>query len=227
MRFWRRDPKYAGKHSYSQCGEDRIVAFALAEMHITQPIYLDLGAHHPVYINNTYHFYMAGSRGICVEPNPRYARMIEQKRPLDTCLAAGIGPESQPAREFYVFDEDSLCTFSSEFKDELLANSNKRLVEVASIPIYGINAVLREHCPACPHFVSLDIEGLDYEILRAFDFAHFRPQVFCVETISYSEQRNETKNTPLIEFLCEQGYFVYADTYINTIFVDTAAWRSR
>ena len=41
----------------------------------------------------------------------------------------------------------------------------------------------------------------------------------------FSERRGgASKLGDVIAFMEAQGYFVYADTYINTIFVDRSAW---
>lgn len=42
--------------SYSQCGEDRILAFIFRSLGIDKPSYLDIGAHHPYMLNNTMYF---------------------------------------------------------------------------------------------------------------------------------------------------------------------------
>ena len=63
--------------------------------------------------------------------------------------------------------------------------------------------------------------------MRSFDFSKIRPAVFCVETLAYARDNNEMKILGIAEFLCSKGYMVYADTYINTIFVDAARWKAR
>src|SRR4029077_17374769 len=40
--------------TFSQCGEDRILAFLFGQLAITTPRYLDVGTHHPCVGNNTY-----------------------------------------------------------------------------------------------------------------------------------------------------------------------------
>ena len=50
------------KKSYSQTGEDIIIKTALADLGISKPSYLDIGAHHPYYLNNTALFYKQGSQ---------------------------------------------------------------------------------------------------------------------------------------------------------------------
>lgn len=75
--------------------------------------------------------------------------------------------------------------------------------------------------------MSLDTEGYVFKILKSLDFKNFRPEVFCVETLTYTENKTEKKETEIIDFMIEKGYFVYADTYINTIFVDKNKWINR
>jgi hypothetical protein len=71
------------------------------------------------------------------------------------------------------------------------------------------------------------VEGLDYEIIQSFNLIEWRPEVFCIETITYTEDNSEQKEYQIIEYMLEHGYMVYADTYINTIFVDKQKWKNR
>ena len=72
-----------------------------------------------------------------------------------------------------------------------------------------------------------DVEGLDLAILKSFDFAHCRPRVICIETLTYAEDGSEHKLNEVIDVLRVNDYFVYADTYINTIAVDQRVWTRR
>src|ERR1035437_2327334 len=55
--------------SYSQCGEDILVGYLFSLRGIKSPSYIDIGANHPWFINNTAFFYKKGCRGINIEPN--------------------------------------------------------------------------------------------------------------------------------------------------------------
>jgi hypothetical protein len=90
-----------------------------------------------------------------------------------------------------------------------------------------MNELISQYCKPVPQFISIDVEGLDLEIVQSLDFNAFRPQVLCIETLTYTEDRTERKRTEIIDFVCSQGYFQYADTYINSIFVDRQAWIQR
>src|SRR5207244_13514538 len=58
------------KISYSQYGEDLIVRFALENLRIQHPRYIDIGANQPFSGSNTAIFHESGSRGINIETDP-------------------------------------------------------------------------------------------------------------------------------------------------------------
>ncbi|MEI7488092.1 MAG: FkbM family methyltransferase, partial [Chryseobacterium sp.] len=78
-----------------------------------------------------------------------------------------------------------------------------------------------------PDFLSLDVEGVDMEILESVDFEKNAPIVICVETVSFSDSSNGVKDFKIADFLGQKGYMVYADTFINTIFVKKEKWINR
>ena len=215
------------KASYSQCGEDLIADFVLGSLGVTAPIYLDIGANHPVYLSNTYKFYEKGGWGVCVEPDPGLCAEIRKQRPRDVCLNVGVGVDGREAADFYVFATKTLSTFVKEEAERYQSHGNEKIQEVRRVPLVPVNEILHDRFRQAPSFVSLDAEGIDLEILRAFDFVQFRPQVFCVETLTYTENKSERKRTEIIDLMNAQGYWAYADTFINTIFVDREAWQKR
>lgn len=215
------------KTSYSQCGEDLIVAHVFEALQIKRPSYLDIGANRPKRLNNTYAFYRRGGRGVCVEPDPHLNRLFRLVRPRDICLNVGVGLTEETAADFYVMSSRTLNTFSREEAERYASYGTYSIKRVISIPLVPVNRIIAEHFGAAPDFVSLDVEGLDLAIVKSFDFSVWRPKIFCVETLTYVEDASERKLTEIIDAMVANGYFVYADTYINTIFVDRETWAAR
>jgi hypothetical protein len=85
--------------------------------------------------------------------------------------------------------------------------------------------ILKAHFSAGLDFLSIDIEGLDYAILQTLDFEKYRPKVICVETMVYGKKNSLKKSPEVLRLLVKNDYFVYADTYVNTIFVDKRSWK--
>jgi len=220
-------PNYK-KICYSQFGEDLIIGFIFRNLKIGKPTYIDIGANHPAKLNNTYLFYKNGSTGICIEPNPYLFKQIKDKRKRDICLNIGIGTKEDQKANYYIMSSDVLNTFSKEEAENLAATTNQKIEKIIQIPLLPLNEVIKENFNGkTPNFISLDTEGFDFEILKSIDFDKFRPEVICVETLTYTENKTERKEQEVLDFMTKKGYYVHADTYINTIFVDKQKWINR
>ena len=207
---------------YSQAGEDQVLSFLFQSMGITRPSYIDIGAYKPEFGSNTYLFYLQGSRGVCIEPDPRLFQSLQEGRRGDTCLNMAVSFNGAREVEFYFFDEPSLNTTSYEEAKRRDEIGEYHLVDSRIVPAIRIEEVIQRHFSGLPDFISLDVEGADFEILAAFDFANYPVPVWVVETVRYSVNHIKEKVTSIAELMESRGYFVYADTYINTIFVETS-----
>ncbi|MBK9175727.1 MAG: FkbM family methyltransferase [Flavobacteriales bacterium] len=219
-------PPNHAKTSYAQCGEDLIVDFILQQLGIDKPWYIDVGAHHPAYLNNTYLFYLRGARGVNVEPDPALLMAFLDVRPDDTNLGVGVGGEAGTA-ELLVFNEPTLNTFSEEEAAHAHAEHPGYFVtNRVPVPIRTIDSIIQEHAPPTGiDFMSIDVEGLDETIIRSMNPDGPMPKVLCVETITFSAKRAGEKRKDLIDLVLSRGYSVHADTHINTLFVQRGLWR--
>ncbi|CAM8365785.1 fkbM_fam, methyltransferase, FkbM family [Candidatus Methylopumilus planktonicus] len=214
------------KKSYAQCGEDLIIDHLIKVVGIKELFYLDLGAHHPTYLSNTYYFYEKGFSGVCVEGDPSLIKAFEKIRKRDIILNLGVGLEKS-VLDFYLMSSKTLNTFSKAEALRYVSYGNQQIEKVIKVEIETVNSIIKNFCKRVPNLISLDVEGLDFMILQSFDFDQFRPEIFCIETLSYTEDKTERKITEIIELMNLKGYMVYADTYINTIFVDKSIWANR
>lgn len=207
------------KTSYSQVGEDLIVDYLFTSLNIKNISYLEIGTNQPILCNNTYLFYKRGYRGVCIEPDLSMVDVIKKKRPGDTVLNLGIGLTDQAEAPFYLFPGlvNGWSTFSAEEANIRQSESGTSFSKLM-VPLKTINRVIEENFHSCPNFISLDVEGLDLAILKTMDFDRFRPDVICVETISFSINNMERKQEDTAGFMQSKGYLVYADTHVNTIF---------
>lgn len=212
------------KKSYAQSGEDLIVDFIFHEIGIDDPSYLDIGAHHPYYLNNTAIFYERGCSGINVEPTPNLFNEFLAKRKRDINLNIGIG-EKQGTLEFYEMSVPTLNTFSKVEAENYAKNGMFSIKNVTPIKVDTIHNILQVYNNGTfPDLLSLDVEGLDEIIIHSIDYKQNYPKVICVETISFSTNGRGVKNDKLISYIEDQGYLLYADTNINSIFVRKDLW---
>jgi FkbM family methyltransferase len=203
--------------SYAQAGEDLVVAYLFRWLGVAAPSYLDVGAYEPIDYNNTYLFYRQGARGVLVEPNVALAPKLRRVRPRDTTFNVGVGVTDESAADYYVMEYPARNTFDKDVA-ELLQREGMKLVEVVKMPLVNINKVIAEHFGgAAPDLLSIDIEGMDYAVLKTLDFGRFRPKVVCTETLIPGTSRH---NPDTLALMAAQGYEVRGMTFPNTVFVD-------
>ena len=208
-----------GVLSFAQSGEDLIANFIFHYLGIPKITYMDVGAHDPVAINNTYFFYKRGFRGVLVEPNVEMCKKLRAVRPQDTTLEAGIGVTAAREADYYLMTESAWNTFSKEEAEHMtrVTGGSIKVERVIKMPLLEINGVMAKHFGGAPTFLSIDAEGLHLAILKTMDFKKFRPAVICVETLIAGTK----KYIPEIPaFMTTQNYVVRGSTFVNTIFVD-------
>jgi FkbM family methyltransferase len=208
------------KLSFSQAGEDIIVDEFLKKLQITKPLYIDIGAHHPIFSNNTYLFYKKGGSGVIVEPNKSLSKLAEKKRPRDIILCSGAG-RNNSSSTFYNFPQTTRSTFSEkQSKDWEKASGQKPKTEI--IPIFSLDTIIKENFPQNgPDLISIDAEGYDIEILSGYSFK-FRPKIFCVETLEPNGRNKE-----IYSLFLNNDYYPYAETPANTLFADRKIFNNK
>jgi len=212
--------------TFSQSGEDCCVDFIFSQLKIENPSYLELGVYKAKSASNTYRFYKNGSAGVLVEADQSLISEIKKTRPNDVVLNIGVGFDGREEADFYVFEERAHSTFNKAEAEYRKENGSFKLLKIEKVKLKNINTILSENFKTYPHFMSIDIEGLDLEVLKSLDFNKFPIPVICAETCTYSETHIKPKDKTIQEFMLTVGYFVYADTYINTIFVNTNWFHS-
>ncbi len=213
------------KTSYSQSGEDLIVDFIFDALGINHPSYIDIGAHHPYYLSNTGIFYERGCKGINVEPDPVLFKEFILHRKNDINLNIGIGNKKE-VLDFYLMSAPTLNTFSHDEAQKFIREGNYTITETCKIEVDTLSSIIQFHNKGkFPDFLSLDAEGIDELVLKSIDYNISSPLVICVESLTFSTTGHGAKNKNIISFLEQQGYKLYADTNINSIFVKRDLWE--
>jgi FkbM family methyltransferase len=221
-RMWAGDtviPKGA-KVSYAQFADDLVASHLFNAVGVEKPTYLDIGAYDPINDNNTYLFYLAGCRGVLVEPNKAISERLRTVRPGDTLLVAGIGIDETPEADYYMLDNPGLNTFDKEEAEKVARETRYKIQQVVKMPLLNLNKVIAEHFGGkAPDLISIDIEGMDFDVLNTLDFKKYRPKLICAETLIVNSLKHNPKTTKL---LTDNGYEVRGMTVANTFYLDKA-----
>jgi FkbM family methyltransferase len=162
------EEKLARRISNAQYGEDIMTFFMFDALRIEKPSYIDVGAHHPYELSNTWMFYFCGSRGINIEANPDLIFDFNRERPEDINICAGIGA-TEGILPFYMYTTSALNTFSERVVERLGRRGFCPLKKI-DLPVVTLQSVVDKYAGGkWPDYMSIDIEGLEYDVLASVD----------------------------------------------------------
>jgi FkbM family methyltransferase len=165
--------------SYAQNAEDVVLWRALNG--VTAGRYVEVGANHPTEFSITRAFYDRGWTGIEIEPVAEFVEQFRAERPQDVVVQAAITDADAPSVTLHVIDGTGLSTL-----DEAIAAGHRdggweSREEV--VPARRLDDVLADHLAPGDdiHFMVVDTEGSEPEVLASVDLRRWRPWVLVVE----------------------------------------------
>ncbi|CAE6864619.1 hypothetical protein R75461_08189 [Paraburkholderia nemoris] len=163
--------------SYAQNFEDVMIWRALG--HIEGGSYIDIGAQDPIVDSVSLAFHERGWRGIHVEPTPHYAELLRQQRLGDTVIQAAIGSSPGTLR-FFEIPGTGISTGDAG----IAAQHRERGFDVHEIvvPCITLSAILETTTGAEIHWLKIDVEGLEREVLSSWGGSKVRPWIVVVES---------------------------------------------
>ena len=218
----------ADANSFSQSGEDMICEYVLKFLRtdISRVNYLDLGANHAKELSNTYKFYKMGGRGVLVEANPELIPELTENRKGDVILNNVIVPSDEAFKgstDFYVLSGDGLSTLDYESAVKACeVNPEITIKQKYSVNTVTVSEILDRYFKDGMDILNIDLEGIEYQILKEFDFSKIRPKIILLENIEYKPYLVTEKSfsQDAAELLKSNNYVEYAFTGINSIFLD-------
>ncbi len=202
-------------NSYSNEGEDMILRKIFFKK--KKGFYVDIGAYHPKKASNTYFFYKKGWKGINIDAMPGSMKLFNQVRKRDVNLEIPLGKEGQIVN-YYEFYDKALNGFESqEIKEKHTKKQINGLVKIHQLNCKSLNSILMKYLDKDQKidFLTIDVEGQEYNILKELEFEKFKPKWILAENWTYSIQ--ELNNDSLDELLKGVGYQPMAKT-LNTVF---------
>ena len=206
------------KSTFAQAGED-IIIFDLLNRK-SAGTYIDIGCHHPFRNSNTYLLYKMGWSGICIDPAPGIKEFFSIWRPRDLFLNVAISNHSGES-PLYIFNDPALNSLSiaqvnlyNNYKDYIV--TKKLTVQTLQLrQIYAMHSSNMQTVDV----LSVDVEGLDLEVLESNDWETLRPKIVIFE--SRNLNMSNIENDDCYSFLRPRGYELYAKTENNLIMIDS------
>ncbi len=122
---------------------------------------------------------------------------FKSERPRDINLEVGVSNSNEELTYYFIGESSSMNSFSKEFLAKIgMIGCVKREIKV---PVYTLTGILDKYLPEGTDidFLSVDVEGFDYNVLVSNDWTKYRPKLIVVEDF-YDDSR-ESKVLDLLK----------------------------
>ena len=159
---------------------------------VTNGYFVDVGSGHGTIGSNSFGLELRGWTGICIDPFPIY---MEGR----TCRVFKEVVFSRPGLVMAFAQAGGLSGLS-----DTLGNWNQKAQKAPTVSLTTVtldDLLARAGSPSFIHFISLDIEGAEFEALRAFPFDRYKVGAWAIE-----HNREEPKRSQIRDLLASHGY---------------------
>jgi len=201
--------------SYSQQGEDVVLAKSgLVDLN-KKGTFIDIGAHHPKLASNTYLFYKKGWSGINIDPIPK---MIEdfKNRKRDLNLNIGIS-DKEGYMNYYIYEIGLYNTLNKNNVENL--KNEKKIEPIKTIPIKTkrLEHVLNEYLNNREiDFMSIDVEGNELSVLKSNDWKKYKPKIILIEMLNTNIE--DLEKNEIHQYLTRLDYYLFAKTFYTCFY---------
>jgi FkbM family methyltransferase len=195
---------------YSQFGEDRILSGIFRDKPLG--VCIEVGANDGVHGSNTLYFEKIGWQCILVEPNPSLCAEIRAVRSatLFECAASNRRGTVTLHVVEGAWRADGMSTTSDKPEDhERIAAQGFRSRPI-QVPAVTLDDILSEaRMGAAIDFISIDVEGLEVEVLEGLSLPRWQP------TILILEDNSNATSAVVPDYLAGFGYVRFLRTGVN------------
>ena len=172
--------------------------------------FVEVGANDPVNLSQTWHLEQRGWTGVLVEPQPELAAELRRRRSAKVFEVACSSP-----RDAGTTMRLHLAGIHSSL-DPGLSTSTVSAHAAIKVPVRALDDILIEAgAPSPLDLLSIDVEGLEVEVLQGVDLARWRPRLILVEDLAMDLR--------LHRHLRSRGYKWLRRTGLNSWYVPVGA----
>jgi hypothetical protein len=210
-----RHKSYLRRIQYSQWGEDQFINEFFKDK--KNGIYLDIGCFHPVMYSNTCLLHRKGWRGINIDINPTSIDLFNIIRPKDTNLCTTINETKETFKVYYDDPFSPVNTLDKQFYEKLENKFNKdeKKLTVESKSMKEILNISK--IDGCIDFINLDVEGMDYKILKNLDLKQLKPKLISIETHDVDGSKSKDFES-IVKLMKESSFSIHKRVGPTTLF---------
>jgi FkbM family methyltransferase len=201
---------------FSQLGEDSVL------WHLFQGkrngFYVDVGCHHPYRFSNTALLSdFCEWSGINIDADQDLIEAFDRSRPRDTNICTAVGRERGRA-EVTLFHESAVNSLNPETIAEMKRHFEPR--QSRMVDVTPLRDLLSATLPNGTQIdlLTVDVEGLDFDVLASNDWTRFRPRVVAVEAHDFDLSNPQPHR--LFRLMSDNHYKLHSHVVVTSIYVD-------
>ncbi len=198
---------FINRRTYSQSGEDIFIIKFMKKKKIIKGTYVDIGAFHPIKYSNTCLLFKSGWSGINIDLNQTAIDYFNILRPNDKNICCAISNIEKKTKVYVKSIFSPLNSISKKHATDLnfaSKNSQSYLVKTQKF-----NSLIKKNFD----FLNIDIEGLDFAVLKSINFKFYTPKLICVEIL-------KKKNLEIIKRYLKKYNYFYAQKNTTSYFFE-------
>ena len=172
--------------------------------------FVDVGAYDGIHINNTLYFEQTNEwTGINIEPIPKIFDYLMTNRP--NCINVNCAICNEDGETEFLLNKgytEMLSGIKNTFDQRhirRLEDENNQMgstTEVVNVTTKKLTSILKEHNVSHIHYLSIDVEGAEFEVIQSIDF-----DTIFIDVIGF-ENNYDDNSIPIIDFLEKHNYVV-------------------
>ena len=187
---------------YSQLQQDLWIVSKFEKDY--QGFFVDIGANDGVLISNSYLLEQNGWQGVCIEPSPTEFAKLENSRKSNNYKVC-------------ISDFNGKCVFNENGFFGKISNKNVGETDCFTLEYFLDNI----GAPKVIDYLSIDVEGGEYDIIRDFPFDKYFVKYITIEHNAYGnsfELKNNISSVLLQHFNIEkEDVGGFEDWYVNKL----------
>ena len=205
---------FFNKTTYSMNGEDIFINNYFKNK---TGFYVDVGAYHPLELNNTCLLNKRGWNGINIDINALSIDYFNFLRPNDVNINIAASNKKTIKTIYYQKKKSPLNTLKiTQAKKMFIGNIKKRKVKSETLSKIIDNTKFKGKKI---NFLNIDTEGSDFEILKNFNFKKYKPELICVELVdNFNPNKKIIKKNKIYKFLVNKKYKLLWSGHFSHIF---------
>ena len=195
--------------------------------HKKKGIYVDVGCHHPLINNNTFLLHKRGWSGINVDLDFNSIEMFNYFRPNDDNQKIAISNKKSLSNLYFFHNRAP--------KNTLYKNNSLGARKIFKINTDTLDNVIKKSKFRIKEidFLSIDVEGNEFNVLKGLNFNKYKPKVIALELINknknffYEQKIEDIQKSKIYKFMIKRKYKLANWIHDDLIFISDSLLKKR